>query len=75
MSAAADEADRAAVRVGVVSSLGYTAFLAGPPLLGLLGERIGTLPAQLGVLVAATVMVLAAPAARPVTARPVLRVG
>jgi MFS family permease len=75
MSAAADDADRAAVRVGVVSSLGYTAFLAGPPLLGQLGDRIGTLPAQLGVLVAAAMMILVAPAARPATALPVPRDG
>ena len=30
MSAAADDPERAAVRVSVVSSIGYTAFLAGP---------------------------------------------
>jgi MFS family permease len=41
MSAAADEERRAAVRVSVVSSIGYTAFLAGPPLVGLLADHVG----------------------------------
>ncbi|MCW2613211.1 MAG: major facilitator superfamily 1 [Frankiales bacterium] len=54
MSAAADDPYGAAVRVSVVSSIGYTAFLAGPPLIGLLAEpeRLGVLPALLVVLVA-----------------------
>ena len=43
MSAAADDPARAAVRVSVVSSIGYTAFLAGPPLIGLLAEHVGIL--------------------------------
>src|SRR6185312_227618 len=41
MSAAADDPERAAFRVSVVSSIGYTAFLAGPPLIGLLAEHVG----------------------------------
>jgi fucose permease len=41
MTAAAAEPEHAAPRVSVVSSIGYTAFLAGPPLLGLLGEQVG----------------------------------
>ena len=45
MSAAADDPARAAVRVSVVSSIGYTAFLAGPPLIGLLAEHVGILGA------------------------------
>ncbi|MFI7521336.1 MFS transporter [Micromonospora globbae] len=47
MSAAADEEEKAAVRVSVVAVIGYTAFLAGPPLLGLLGDRVGILHALL----------------------------
>ncbi|MFG1953881.1 MFS transporter [Micromonospora sp. NPDC048830] len=43
ISAAAEDPARAAVRVGVVSSIGYTAFLAGPPLLGLLADHVGVL--------------------------------
>jgi MFS family permease len=47
MSAAADEEHHAAARVSVVAAIGYTAFLAGPPLVGLLGDRVGTLRALL----------------------------
>ncbi|MFF5180877.1 MFS transporter [Micromonospora sp. NPDC000316] len=47
MSAAADEEAHAPVRVSVVAVIGYTAFLGGPPLLGLLGDRVGTLRALL----------------------------
>jgi len=45
MSAAADEPERAPGRVSVVASLGYVAFLAGPPLIGFLGDDVGTLRA------------------------------
>lgn len=41
MLAAADDPYKAAARVSVVSSIGYAAFLGGPPLLGLLGGRVG----------------------------------
>lgn len=41
MSAAADDPRRAAANVSVVSTIGYGAFLGGPPLLGLLGELVG----------------------------------
>ncbi|WP_280836573.1 MFS transporter [Micromonospora sp. A200] len=47
MSAAADDEERAPARVSVVAVLGYTSFLAGPPLLGLLGDRVGILHALL----------------------------
>lgn len=40
MSAAADDPVAAAGRVSVVSSIGYTAFLAGPPLIGFLGDHL-----------------------------------
>jgi fucose permease len=43
MSAGADDPAHAAARVSVVSTIGYTAFLAGPPLLGFVGDRVGTL--------------------------------
>jgi len=43
MSAASDDPARAAARVAVVSTVGYAAFLAGPPLLGRLGDVVGTL--------------------------------
>ena len=41
MSAAADEEEHAPARVSVVSTIAYTAFLAGPPLLGFLGDEVG----------------------------------
>jgi predicted MFS family arabinose efflux permease len=41
MTAAADDERRAAARVSVVSSIGYAAFLGGPPLLGLLADAFG----------------------------------
>jgi fucose permease len=47
MSAAADEPSHAPARVSVVAVVGYTAFLAGPPLVGLLGDRVGVLRALL----------------------------
>jgi fucose permease len=51
MSAGADDPARAAARVSVVSTLGYAAFLAGPPVLGFLGDRVGTLESLLVVAV------------------------
>lgn len=67
MSAAADDPHGAAVRVSVVSSVGYTAFLAGPPLVGLLAEpdRLGILPALLVVLAALAVGGVAAGRSAP----------
>jgi MFS family permease len=67
MSAAADDERGAAVRVSVVSSVGYTAFLAGPPLVGLLAEpeRLGVLQALLVVLVALLVGATVARSAAP----------
>lgn len=41
MSAASDDPARSAARVSVVSSIGYIAFLAGPPLLGMLADHVG----------------------------------
>lgn len=63
MSAAADDPLRAARRVSTVSTIGYTAFLAGPPLLGLLADHIGTLETLLviaGLMVPAAITVFAA---------------
>jgi MFS family permease len=45
MSAAADDPAAAAPRVSVVASIGYCAFLAGPPLIGFLGESLTVLKA------------------------------
>jgi MFS family permease len=67
MSAAADDPARAAVRVSVVSSIGYTAFLAGPPLIGLLAEHNGILAALFVVVGALVLGLLASGATRPPT--------
>lgn len=64
MSAAADDPARAAARVSVVSTLGYTAFLAGPPVLGFLGGLVGVLPALLLVAVLQVPSCFAVPSAR-----------
>jgi fucose permease len=45
MSAASDEPRFAAGRVSVVASIGYVAFLAGPPFIGFLARDAGTLKA------------------------------
>jgi len=63
MSAAADDPVHAAARVSVVSTIGYGAFLAGPPLVGFLADLVGTLPALLVVLALLVPAALAAPAA------------
>jgi MFS family permease len=64
MSAAADDPARAAARVSVVSTIGYTAFLGGPPLLGFLGHHVGVLHALLVVSAILVPSALAVPAAR-----------
>nr|WP_255521065.1 MFS transporter [Rothia sp. ZJ1223] len=51
MSAASDDPIKSAVRVSVVSTIGYAAFLGGPPILGLLGEIFGIRHGLLGVLI------------------------
>lgn len=68
MSAAADEPVRAAARMSVVSTIGYTAFIAGPPLLGLIGDNVGVLRSLLVVGVLAVVALLAIPGVREPTA-------
>jgi MFS family permease len=65
MSAAADDPVHAAARVSVVSTVGYAAFLAGPPLLGFLGDHVGVLHALLVVAVLLVPATLTVPAARP----------
>jgi len=63
MSAGADDPARAAARVSVVSTIGYAAFLAGPPVLGFVADQVGTLQSLLVVavlLVPTTLLVSAA---------------
>jgi MFS family permease len=64
MSAAADDTANAAARVSAVAMIGYFAFLVGPPVLGLLGERWGILNALYVIVVLMVLAGLAAPAAR-----------
>jgi MFS family permease len=67
MSAAADDPLRAAIRVSVAGSIGYGAFLAGPPLIGFLAEHFGVLRALLVVVVAVGLGLAASGAARPLS--------
>jgi MFS family permease len=69
MSAAADDPKHAAARVSVVSTLGYVAFLAGPPLLGYLGDVTGIRLALFAIAVPILGALLLAGAARPLRAR------
>ena len=64
MSAAADDPAKAAARVSVVSTIGYTAFLGGPPLLGFLGSHFGVLQALLVVSILLVPSAFAVPSAR-----------
>jgi MFS family permease len=64
MSASADDAERAAARMSVVATIGYAAFLAGPPVLGLLGDRVGVLHSLLVVGALAVLALAVVPAVR-----------
>ena len=64
MSAAADDPVHAAARVSVVSTIGYAAFLVGPPFLGFVADRVGTLQALLVVGVLLVPAALVVPYAR-----------
>ncbi|MGN7192060.1 MFS transporter [Curtobacterium sp. MCBA15_004] len=64
MSAAADDPRSAALKVSAVATIGYVAFLAGPPLIGFLGEHVGLLGALLVVFVFIIAAGLASGAAR-----------
>lgn len=67
MSAAADDPKHAAARVSVVSTLGYISFLAGPPLLGYLGDLTGIHLALLAILAPILLALLLAGAAKPLS--------
>ncbi len=68
MSAAADDPRTAAASVSAVATIGYAAFLIGPPLIGFVGDHIGVLNALwivLGLIIVATIAGLQpGPAAR-----------
>lgn len=66
MSAAADDPAKAAASVSAAATIGYVAFLCGPPLLGWVSHQIGILP-TLWVIVALIAMSgFASGAARPI---------
>jgi MFS family permease len=65
MSAAADDPARAPMRLSVVATIGYTAFLAGPPLLGLLGDHFGVLRALIVVGAISMIAILLVPVTKP----------
>jgi fucose permease len=64
MSAAADDPKTAAARVSAVATIGYFAFLVGPPAIGFLGQHFGLLNGLLAVLVLVVVAGLVSGAAR-----------
>lgn len=64
MSAAADDPRKAAGRVSAVATIGYLAFLVGPPSIGFLGEQFGILNGLLVVLILVAVAGLVSHAAR-----------
>ena len=66
MSAAADQRRYAAGRVSVVATIGYLAFLAGPPLVGLIGNNVGVLRALSVTAGVLAIGLLAAGATRPI---------
>lgn len=65
MSAASDDPARAAMRVSVVSTIGYSAFFLGPPLIGFLAHAVGYRHALLVIAVPVVVGLLVVNAARP----------
>lgn len=65
MSAAADDPRTAAARVSAVATIGYFAFLVGPPVIGFLGHQVGILPALLVVLILCAIGLLVAGSTRP----------
>jgi fucose permease len=68
MSAGGDDPRRAAGRVSVIASIGYCAFLAGPPTIGFLGHHITVLRALIVVAALLALAVLIAGSVRPIPA-------
>ncbi|WP_433055194.1 MFS transporter [Dactylosporangium sp. CS-033363] len=65
MSAASDDPKFAAPRVSVVASIGYCAFLGGPPLIGFLGDHFTVLRSLVAVTALVAVAALIARAIKP----------
>ena len=65
MSAAADDPARAAASVSAAATIGYIAFLAGPPILGWISHQIGILPTLWIIVGLIAVSGIASGAAKP----------
>ncbi|MYW62914.1 MFS transporter [Streptomyces sp. SID8379] len=65
LSAAGESGPDSAARVGLVATIGYVAFLVGPPGLGFLGEHVGLRGAMLVVLGGVACAAFLAPAVEP----------
>ncbi len=70
MSAAADDPQYAAGRVSVVATVGYVAFLAGPSLIGLVGDHTGVLRALVLTAVTVGIGFMVAGATKPLVIEP-----
>jgi len=68
LSSAADDPAHAATLVSTAASIGYVAFLAGPPVVGFLGNRVGVLHSLWVAAVVLAVAFLLAGATAPLTA-------
>ena len=68
MSAAADDPAKAAARVSAAATIGYVAFLGGPPVLGFISSHIGLLNTLFILVVLAALSGLFSGAARPLRA-------
>ncbi|MDQ2781445.1 MFS transporter [Lapillicoccus sp.] len=70
MSAGADEPAMAAPRVSVIASIGYCAFLTGPPVVGFLGDHLTVLRSVTAVAVLLALAFLLAGQAEPAHSNP-----
>jgi len=73
MSAGGDDPRKAAGRVSVIASIGYCAFLAGPPAIGFLGDHVTVLRALIVVAALLTVATLIAGTVRPLATKAIDR--
>ncbi|GLJ61374.1 MFS transporter [Microbacterium barkeri] len=73
LSVAGDSGEDTAARVSFAATIGYVAFLVGPPVLGLLGEHFGLRAALIVVLALVAVAIFLAPGARTPAERELAR--
>jgi MFS family permease len=66
MSAAADDPAKAAASVSAAATIGYLAFLCGPPVLGWISHQIGILPTLWIIVALIALSGFASGAARPI---------